>query len=122
MKLNDVYITWKDGELEVMPKAHGVPHNVDDFFDPSLWDQSNLGGLFLQWFATFTLGLWDVGKMNCPGQVWEELSSIEEFDALDSRRLHKKYDSDHHDGYCGDTAFILRHFVSPHDPAVTVDQ
>lgn len=108
MNLNDVYVTWKDGEVEVVPKSKGVPCDVDDFFDPTLWDQSNIGELFLLWFSTLTIGFWSIRPMKCRSQVWEALSDIDEFDELDGKALHKRYRAGFHPPYRGDMYFSFR--------------
>jgi hypothetical protein len=105
MKLRDVYITWRQGgeetegrrtrpwrrgKVTVAAKALGVPDDVENFFDPDLWDQSNLAHLFAQWFTTLTIGHWEVTPMADPSQVYDELMKIDEFHKLMEGRILRK--------------------------------
>jgi hypothetical protein len=67
-KLNEVYVTWTDGRVEVVPKVEGIP-KADNFFDPALWDQSNLAQLLFDWFSTLAVGLYGIKTMNDAYQV-----------------------------------------------------
>jgi hypothetical protein len=104
MKLKDVYIAWDkvdpksddmSTKLRVTAKALGVP-DAENFFDPALWDQSNLAHLFLQWFTMITMvGEWDVLPVESPRDAYDELCKIAEFAKLmEGRILLKKKRAD----------------------------
>lgn len=106
MKLNEAYIIWKDGGVDVVPKAAGIPKGVDNFFDPALWDQSDLSHLLFEWFAILTIGQYDIEPMKCPLNVWEALcESIDEFAEVSKGWRHTQPE-DEAWTYKGDRQFV----------------
>lgn len=94
-RLNEVYVTWTNGRVEVVPKIDGIPRGVDNFFDPAHWDQSNVAQLLFDWFSILTVGLYRIEKMKDPGQVWEELcDSIEEFNEIGNACLRLRHEGE----------------------------
>jgi hypothetical protein len=89
--------------VTIAAKALGVPHDVDNFIDPALWDQSNLYLLFFQWFEAFACGHWELPIVRDPGDLYDEFLKIDEFSKLiDGKLLRKGYKGV---GYFGDREF-----------------
>lgn len=114
-KLNDVYITWKDGKVRIVKKSEVLLYVtkdrdrrlkgalkrerenitpgakklvVDGFFDPADFDQSNLCGLFCQCYTALTAGLWEVPTMLSASRTYFTLvDEIEEFSLIDDLDL-----------------------------------
>jgi hypothetical protein len=110
MKLKDVYITWKNGEVEVVAKSDGIPKGADNYIDPDLWDQSDLPRLFSQWFAALACGHYNLPTVNDPQSLYDELCSLDEFDKLigEEKLLQKSYQLG--SSYIGDREFTDKEF------------
>lgn len=106
-KLNEVYITWKNGGVEILSKFDGLPTDVDNFIDPSLWDQSNLSLLLFEWYSMLVIGQYGVKPLKSPMDVYESICwEIEEFAGL--TRGWRRLGPDDADSYEGDYQTVFQ--------------
>lgn len=83
-KLQKSYVTWKDGEIKVVTKKP-KEGDCEGYFNPADFDTSDPRALFLLWYTTLTIGLWEVPAMKSASDVYEELiENIDEFAEIDS--------------------------------------
>lgn len=82
-KLNDIYLTWNDNNVWLIPKSKGTPSHKR-YFDPKDWDQLQLAPLFFDWFLILTTGSYNVPRQD-PDDVHEVLRQIVEFRDFDDK-------------------------------------